>query len=109
MGLIAMTNSLLIAGQCLGGGLVGITTEIGAGNCLATCKDTPGCLWFTFDTQGVCSMLDACSLDTDACPECQSGNFYNLVDIIQMFINVFPIYFNYRQIDLSNLWFDWSL
>ena len=63
-----------VSGQCTDGEPVGVSSEVAVGNCLATCKDTTGCTWFTYDKEGsVCWMLESCSLEGETCPDCISG------------------------------------
>ena len=69
----SLGQECFVKGECHGQ-LVGIAPSDGENDCLATCKNTTDCYWFTWDPVGVCNLFLICDeLDPESCPECSSG------------------------------------
>ena len=63
-----------VNGQCIGEFIGGLYSE-DSYDCLAACKNTSGCLWFTAnEKESVCGLFSSCDeIDQVGCPLCISG------------------------------------
>ena len=63
------------AGECLNSTSVGVSDESTPDQCLAACKDTDSCLFFThYEESSLCLLLSNCAvLSATDCTDCLSG------------------------------------
>lgn len=63
------------AGECLNGTSVGVSDQDTPDLCLASCKDTDSCLFFThYEESSLCVLQSSCPAFSDSnCADCVSG------------------------------------
>ena len=79
MTLMFITSSVAVTcfekGECLNSFILDVAETESPQQCLAQCKQTPGCTWFTYNPSfPYCELLSNClTLSESSCPECLSG------------------------------------